>query len=691
MYFCISIRYDERMEKHFKRTLITTALPYANGPVHIGHLAGVYVPADIYARYLRLKGEEVIMIGGSDEHGVPIALKAKAEGITPQQVVDRYHGIIKKSFEEFGISFDIYSRTTSGTHHEMASGFFRTLYEKGEFIEKTSEQYYDEEAKQFLADRYITGTCPHCGNERAYGDQCEACGTSLSAMDLIHPKSAITGSVPVKKETKHWYLPLDKHEPFLRQWILEEHKEWKSNVYGQCKSWLDMGLQPRAVSRDLDWGIPVPVDGAEGKVLYVWFDAPIGYISNTKELLPDTWEKWWKDPETKMVHFIGKDNIVFHCIVFPAMLKAEGSYNLPENVPANEFLNLEGDKISTSRNWAVWLNEYLEDMPGKQDVLRYVLTANAPETKDNDFTWKDFQARNNNELVAILGNFVNRALVLTQKYFGGEVPACGELTDYDKQTLADFADVKKSVERLLDTYHFRDALKEAMNLARIGNKYLADTEPWKLAKTDRRRVQTILNIALQITANLAIAFEPFLPFSMKKLLSMLNAEEFGWNRLGATDLLQPGHRLNAPELLFEKMEDEVIEKQMQKLLCTKEANEAANYKANPVRETIAFDDFTKLDIRVGTVVECAKVPKADKLLQFKIDDGLGMRTIVSGIAQHYAPEELVGKQICFIANLAPRKLKGITSEGMILSAENFDGKLAVISPEKEVKPGSEVK
>ena len=554
------------MEKHFKRTLITTALPYANGPVHIGHLAGVYVPADIYARYLRLKGEEVLMIGGSDEHGVPITLRAKKEGITPQDVVDRYHGIIKKSFEEFGITFDIYSRTTSATHHQMASDFFRTLYDKGEFIEKTSEQYYDEEAKQFLADRYITGTCPHCGNEKAYGDQCEACGTSLSPTDLIDPKSAISGSKPVMRETKHWYLPLDKWEPFLRRWILEDHKEWKPNVYGQCKSWLDMGLQPRAVSRDLDWGIPVPVEGAEGKVLYVWFDAPIGYISNTKELLPDSWETWWKDPETKMVHFIGKDNIVFHCIVFPSMLKAEGSYNLPENVPANEFLNLEGDKISTSRNWAVWLNEYLVDMPGKQDVLRYVLTANAPETKDNDFTWKDFQARNNNELVAILGNFVNRALVLTDKYFEGKVPAAGELTDYDRQTLKDFADVKENVERLLDTYHFRDAQKEAMNLARIGNKYLADMEPWKLAKTDMPRVATIMNIALQITANLAIAFEPFLPFSMEKLNKMLNVEPLGWNRLGATDLLEAGHQLGKAELLFEKIEDSVIRGQSAEII-----------------------------------------------------------------------------------------------------------------------------
>ena len=679
------------MEKHFKRTLITTALPYANGPVHIGHLAGVYVPADIYARYLRLKGEEVLMIGGSDEHGVPITLRAKKEGVTPQDVVDRFHGIIKKSFEEFGISFDIYSRTTSPTHRQVASDFFRTLYEKGEFIEKTSEQYYDEEAKQFLADRYITGTCPHCGNEKAYGDQCEACGTSLNATDLINPKSAISGSEPVMKETKHWYLPLDKHEPFLRKWILEDHKEWRPNVYGQCKSWLDMGLQPRAVSRDLDWGIPVPVEGAEGKVLYVWFDAPIGYISNTKELLPDSWETWWKDPETRLIHFIGKDNIVFHCIVFPAMLKAEGSYILPDNVPSNEFLNLEGDKISTSRNWAVWLHEYLADFPGKQDVLRYVLTANAPETKDNDFTWKDFQARNNNELVAVYGNFVNRAMVLTQKYFDGKVPAQGELTDYDKETLKEFADVKAEVEKLLDIFKFRDAQKEAMNLARIGNKYLADTEPWKLAKTDMERVGTILNISLQLVANLAIAFDPFLPFSSEKLRKMLNMDTFEWAELGKDNLLPVGHQLNKPELLFEKIEDATIEAQVQKLLDTKKANEEANYKANPIRPNIEFDDFTKLDIRVGTILECQKVPKADKLLQFKIDDGLETRTIVSGIAKHYQPEELAGKQVCFIANLAPRKLKGIVSEGMILSAENNDGSLAVIMPGREVKPGSEVK
>ena len=680
------------MEKKFKRTLVTTALPYANGPVHIGHLAGVYVPADIYTRYLRLKGEDVIMIGGSDEHGVPITIKAKAEGVTPQDIVDRYHNIIKKSFEEFGISFDIYSRTTSDIHSHMASDFFKKLYDKGEFIEKTSMQYYDEEANQFLADRYITGTCPHCGNERAYGDQCEACGTSLNATDLINPKSAITGNSPVLRETKHWYLPLDKWEPFLRQWILEEHKEWKPNVYGQCKSWLDMGLQPRAVSRDLDWGVPVPVEGAEGKVLYVWFDAPIGYISNTKELLPDKWELYWKDKETKMVHFIGKDNIVFHCIVFPAMLKAEGSYILPDNVPANEFLNLEGDKISTSRNWAVWLHEYLEEFPGKQDVLRYVLTANAPETKDNDFTWKDFQARNNNELVAILGNFVNRALVLTHKYFGGKVPVAGKLTDYDRESLKEFANVKSEVENYLDHYRFRDALKEAMNLARIGNKYLADTEPWKLAKTDMDRVATILNLSLQITANLAIAFEPFLPFSAEKLRKMLHLDHYDWNMLGRTDILPAGAELGKAELLFEKIDDSVIEAQVNKLLETKKANELKNHKAAPIRENIAFDDFMKLDIRVGKVLECQKVPKADKLLQFRIDDGLGGRTIVSGIAKHYAPEELVGKNVCFVANLEPRKLKGIESQGMILSAEDADGRLIVITPATdEITPGSEVK
>ncbi len=679
------------MEKNFKRTTVTAALPYANGPVHIGHLAGVYVPSDIYVRYLRLKKEEVLFIGGSDEHGVPITIRARKEGVTPQDIVDRYHRIIKKSFEEFGISFDIYSRTTSPTHHQLASEFFKTLYNKGEFIEKSSDQYYDREASQFLADRYITGECPHCHSEGAYGDQCEKCGTSLSPTDLINPKSAISGSVPVMKETRHWYLPLERHEEWLRRWILEEHREWRPNVYGQCKSWLDMGLQPRAVSRDLDWGIPVPVEGGEGKVLYVWFDAPIGYISNTKELLPDSWEKWWKDPESRLIHFIGKDNIVFHCIVFPAMLKAEGSYILPENVPSNEFLNLEGDKISTSRNWAVWLHEYLEEFPGKQDVLRYVLTANAPETKDNDFTWKDFQARNNNELVAVFGNFVNRALVLTGKYFEGKVPAAGELNDYDKKTIAEFANVKGEVEALLDHFKFREAQKEAMNLARIGNKYLADTEPWKLAKTDMDRVATILNLSLQLVANLSIAFEPFLPFSAQKLRRMLNLEGVDWNALGSTELLPEGHQLNQPELLFEKIEDSVIEAQIQKLLNTRKANEQEVHQANPVRENIEFDDFLKLDIRVGTVLECCKVPKANKLLRFLIDDGLEKRTIVSGIAQHYVPEELVGKQVCFIANLAPRKLRGIVSQGMILSAENSDGTLALVVPQKEVKPGSEVK
>ena len=678
------------MEKKFKRTTVTSALPYANGPVHIGHLAGVYVPADIYVRYLRLKKEDVLFIGGSDEHGVPITIRARKEGITPQDVVDRYHKLIKDSFEEFGISFDVYGRTTSKVHSETASGFFRTLYDKGEFVEKTSMQYYDEEAHTFLADRYITGECPYCHAEGAYGDQCEKCGSSLSPTELINPKSAISGSKPVMRETKHWYLPLDKHESWLRKWILEDHKEWRANVYGQCKSWLDTGLHPRAVSRDLDWGIPVPVEGAEGKVLYVWFDAPIGYISNTKELLPDSWEKWWKDPETRLVHFIGKDNIVFHCIVFPAMLKAEGSYILPDNVPANEFLNLEGDKISTSRNWAVWLHEYLRDFPGKQDVLRYVLTANAPETKDNDFTWKDFQARNNNELVAVYGNFVNRALQLTQKYYEGIVPECGELTDYDRQTLDEFKDVKAKVEELLDNFKFRDAQKEAMNLARIGNKYIADCEPWKVVKTDPERVKTIIYISLQLTANLAIAFEPFLPFSSKKLRGMLNMEDFEWNQLGRTDLLAAGHQLGKPELLFEKIEDEVIEAQVQKLLDTKKANEEANYKANPIRANIAFEDFEKLDIRVGTVLECTKVPKADKLLCFKIADGLENRTIVSGIAKYYKPEDLVGKQVCFIANLPPRKLKGIESQGMILSAMDYDGSLSVATVERPVKPGSEV-
>lgn len=678
------------MSKKFNRTLVTSALPYANGPVHIGHLAGVYIPADIYVRYLRLKGEEVLFIGGSDEHGVPITIRAKKEGVTPQDIVDKYHGIIKKSFEEFGITFDIYSRTSSEIHKKTASDFFLELYNKGEFEEKTSEQYYDEEAKMFLADRYIMGECPHCGNPNAYGDQCESCGTSLSPTDLKNPRSTISGKTPVMRETKHWYLPLDKHESWLRQWILEDHKEWKTNVYGQCKSWLDMGLQPRAVSRDLDWGVPIPLPGAEGKVLYVWFDAPIGYISNTKELLPDSWEKWWKHEDTKLLHFIGKDNIVFHCIVFPAMLKAEGSYILPENVPANEFLNLEGDKISTSRNWAVWLHEYLEDFPGQQDVLRYVLTANAPETKDNDFTWKDFQARNNNELVAIFGNFVNRAMVLTHKYFDGKVPACHELTDYDKDTLAEFKDVKAEVEKHLDTYRFRDALKEAMNLARIGNKYLADTEPWKTAKTDMTRTETILNISLQIAANLAIAFEPFLPFSTAKLKQMLNVTDLAWTQLGQVDILSVGHQLNQADLLFAKIEDETIEKQVQKLLDTKKANEASEYKAAPIKPSIQFPEFEKIDIRVGTILECIKVPKADKLLQFLIDDGISKRTIISGIAQWYKPEELVGRQVCFIANLEPRKLRGIESCGMLLSAENADGSLSLIQPSALITPGSKV-
>lgn len=686
------------MANKFKRTTITSALPYANGPVHIGHMAGVYIPADIYARYLRLKGEEVLFVGGSDEHGVPITVKARKEGVTPQDIVDRYHKIIKDSFEEFGISFDVYSRTSSETHRKTASDFFKTLYDKNEFITQTSEQYYDEEAKQFLADRYITGECPRCHAQGAYGDQCEKCGATLSPDELINPKSTISGSSKlVKKETKHWYLPLDKHEKWLSQWILEDHKEWKTNVYGQCKSWLDGGLMPRAVSRDLNWGIPLPIEGAEGKVLYVWFDAPIGYISNTKEICaahPEkygNWEKWWKDPETRLVHFIGKDNIVFHCIVFPAMLKAEGSFILPDNVPANEFLNLEGGKISTSRNWAVWLHEYLRDFPGKQDVLRYVLTANAPETKDNDFTWKDFQSRNNSELVAILGNFVNRAMVLTAKYFGGKVPALGELTDYDKQTLKEFEDVKGEVEKLLDVFKFRDAQKEAMNLARIGNKYLAETEPWKLAKTDMNRVATIMHLSLQIVANLSIVFEPFLPFSSKKLREMINMPSFNWSDLGKIDLLAEGHTLGAVQLLFEKIEDEPIDAQIQRLEKIKKENELNNWKANDIRSTIAFDDFEKLDIRVGTILDCQKVPKADKLLQFKIDDGLGGRTIVSGIAKHYAPEELIGKQVCFIANLAPRTLKGIESQGMILSAESSDGSLAVITPIKKVAPGSEVK
>ncbi len=677
--------------KEFKRHLVTTALPYANGPVHIGHLAGVYVPADIYVRYLRLRGRDVVFIGGSDEHGVPITIKARQEGVTPQEIVDRYHAIIKDSFERFGISFDIYSRTTSKIHHQTASGFFKTLYDNGKFIEKETEQYYDEEAHQFLADRYITGTCPHCGNERAYGDQCEQCGTSLNATDLINPKSTLSGSVPVMKPTKHWYLPLNEYEPFLKDWILDGHKEWKSNVYGQCKSWLDLGLQPRAVTRDLDWGVPVPVEGAEGKVLYVWFDAPIGYISNTKELLPDTWEDYWKSEDCKMVHFIGKDNIVFHCIIFPAMLKAEGSFILPQNVPANEFLNLENDKISTSRNWAVWLHEYLADFPGKEDVLRYTLTANAPETKDNNFTWKDFQDRNNNELVAIYGNFVNRALVLTQKYFDGIVPEVTGLTDYDRETLDEIAVIRANVENSLENFRFREGLKEAMNLARLGNKYLADTEPWKLIKTDQARVKTILNVALQLAANMALLSEPFLPFSSTRLKEMLNLPETAWECIGNSDLLVAGHLLNEPFLLFEKIEDESIEKQLKRLADTKIANEKNDYKAAPAKADISYDEFSTMDIRVGTILEASRVPKTDKLMKLLIDTGIDKRTVVSGIAAFFTPEELPGKQVCVLVNLAPRKLKGIDSQGMILLAEDADGKLVFVTPVKAVSNGVVVK
>lgn len=678
--------------KKFKRTLVTTALPYANGPVHIGHLAGVYVPADIYVRYLRLKGEDVVMIGGSDEHGVPITIKAKAEGVTPQDIVDRYHKIIKDSFEELGISFDIYSRTTTQIHTDTASEFFRHLYEKGEFVEKTSMQLYDEKANQFLADRYVTGECPHCHNLNAYGDQCEKCGSSLNATDLINPKSAITGNTPVLRETRHWYLPLDKWQDKLSHWILDEHKEWRPNVYGQCKSWLDLGLQPRAVSRDLDWGVPVPVEGAEGKVLYVWFDAPIGYISNTKELLPDTWEKYWKDPETRIINFIGKDNIVFHCIVFPAMLMAYGdNYQLPDNVPSNEFLNLEGDKISTSRNWAIWLHEYLRDFPGKQDVLRYVLTANAPEAKDNDFTWKDFQTRNNSELVAILGNFVNRAIVLTHKYFAGVVPAAGELQDIDKATLEEVVSIKKALSEALDGFHFREALKEAMNLARLGNKYLQDTEPWKVAKTDMERVKTILNVALQICGDIEVAFEPFLPFMSEKLAKILKIEHNDWDMLAKTDIIPAGTQLGEPELLFEKIEDDTIQYQLDRLARIKKENIIKNFKPEPVAETIDIDTFAKADLRVGTVLDCQKVKKAKKLLQFSIDDGTGNpRTILSGIAEHYDPATLVGKQVVYIANLAPRKICGIESEGMILSAVNADGSLTVISPSSASTPGAKI-
>ncbi len=680
------------MEKKFKRTLITTALPYANGPVHIGHLAGVYVPADIYARYLRLCGQDVIMIGGSDEHGVPITLRARKEGITPQQVVDRYHKIIKDSLEELGVSFSIYSRTTSELHHKTASEFFRRLYDKGEFTVQTAQQPYDEKAGEFLADRYVVGTCPRCHNENAYGDQCEACGSSLNVTDLINPRSALTGEPVKMRETTHWYLPLDKWEPKLREWILEGHKEWKTNVYGQCKSWLDAGLQPRAVSRDLSWGVPVPVEGAEGKVLYVWFDAPIGYISNTKELLPDSWEKYWKDPETRIINFIGKDNIVFHCIVFPSMLMAYGdNFQLPDNVPANEFLNLEGDKISTSRNWAVWLHEYLKDFPGKQDVLRYVLTANAPETKDNDFTWADFQARNNNELVAILGNFVNRAMVLTHKYFDGIVPAAGMLTETDTLLATELGTATEALTTALDTFHFREALKQAMEIARLGNRYLQETEPWKLAKTDMERVKTILNIAIQLCANIAVAFEPFTPFMAEKLVKMLGmSEKLSWKMLGKLDIIPAGTQLATPELLFDKVEDYQIEAQLKRLADTKKANEAAAWKAEPQAKDVEFDTFAACDLRVGTVLECEKVPKADKLLRFLIDDGLEKRTIVSGIAKHYKPEDLVGKQICFIANLPPRKLKGIVSEGMILSVENSDGALVLLAPSAPVAPGAKI-
>ena len=682
-------------KKEFKRTLVTAALPYANGPVHIGHLAGVYVPADIYVRYKRLLGEEVLFVGGSDEHGVPVTIRARKEGCTVQDVVDRYHNLIKSSFERFGISFDVYSRTTSSIHHQFASDFFKHLYEEGKFVEMESEQFYDEATQEFLTDRNIKGECPVCHAQGANGDQCEKCGTTLSPDELINPVNAINGNPLVKRSTNHWYLPLNEYQPWLEQWILNEHKEWRPNVYRQCKSWLDANLRPRAVTRDLNWGIPVPVEGAEGKVLYVWFDAPIGYISNTKELCdahPEygSWEKWWKDESTRLIHFIGKDNIVFHCIVFPTMLKAHGGYILPDNVPSNEFLNLEGEKISTSRNWAIWLNEYLDEFPGKQDVLRYVLTANAPETKDNDFTWRDFQACNNNELVAIFGNFVNRAVVLTHKYFNGVLPAAGTLTDYDRATIAEFKGVKETLSNNIEQFHFREALKDAMNLARIGNKYLADTEPWKVAKTDMKRVETILNVSLQICANLAIAFEPFLPFTAEKLRTMLAMNEVDWNKLGSLDILAEGTQLEKPVLLFEKIEDSVIQAQLDKLDRIKQENIIANFKPEPVAKECTFDDFMKLDIRVGKVLECSKVKKADKLLQFKIDDGMGGRTIVSGIAKFYEPADLIGKEVCFIANFPPRKLKGIESQGMILSAEDADGRLVVIGPQGEVKPGVKV-
>lgn len=673
----------------YKRYLITSALPYANGPIHIGHLAGVYVPSNIYTRYLRLKGVDVISICGSDEHGVPITIKARQEGVSPQDIVDKYHAIIKKSFEDFGITFDIYSRTSSKAHHENSAEFFRNLYDKGLFIEKTTEQYYDPEANQFLADRYITGTCPHCNNEKAYGDQCEKCGTSLNATDLINPKSTLSGAKPIRKSTKHWFLPLERYQSFLEKWILEEHKEWKTNVYGQCKSWLDQGLQPRAVSRDLNWGVPVPVEGAEGKVLYVWFDAPLGYITATKELTPD-WEKYWKDPETRMIHFIGKDNIVFHCIVFPSMLKAEGSYILPDNVPANEFLNLEGNKISTSNNWAVWLHEYLEDFPGKQDVLRYVLTANMPETKDNDFTWKDFQARNNNELVAILGNFVNRALVLTHKYFEGKLPEMGPLTDYDKSTIEELPKLKASIEKNLESFRFRDALREMMNIARLGNKYLADSEPWKIYKTNPHRVATILNVSLQICANIAILAEPFLPFTSEKLRRMLSTSAAGWTKSGNINLLPVGHQIEKAELLFEKIEDDVVESQLAKLKSTKMENQAKAKPIEPQKGTITFDDFTKMDIRISTVLAAERVPKTKKLLKLEIDTGIDKRTIVSGIAEFFKPEDVVGRQVCVLVNLEPRKIRGVLSHGMILMAKNSDDSLRFVEPNEAVDSGSSV-
>ena len=676
--------------ENIKRYLITSALPYANGPIHIGHLAGVYIPSDIYTRYLRLRGKDVISICGSDEHGVPITLKARQEGVHPQDIVDKFHALNKESFEKLGIAFDIYSRTSSEIHYETASEFFKTLYDKGEFIEKTSEQYYDKEAGQFLADRYITGTCPHCGNENAYGDQCENCGTSLSPTELINPKSTISGSKPVLKNTKHWYLPLDRYAPFLKKWILGDHKDWKINVYGQCKSWFDHGLQPRAVSRDLNWGVPVPIDGIKGKVLYVWFDAPIGYISATKELTKD-WEKYWKDPETKLVHFIGKDNIVFHCIMFPAMLKAEGTYILPDNVPANEFLNLEGDKISTSRNWAVWLHEFLDDFKGKEDVLRYVLCANAPETKDNDFTWKDFQTRNNNELVAILGNFVNRTLVLTQKYFGGKVPEITERNPYDKKTLEEISRIKSKVEYSLENYRFREALKEAMDLARLGNKYLADTEPWIVIKSDKNRVKTILNISLQIAANLTILLEPFLPFTTEKLRNFINFSGKDWELIGRKNLLPAGHQINPSSLLFEKIEDEAIEKQINKLQETKKENKEMEYVFPPQKENISFDEFTRLDIRSGTIIEAKKVPKTQKLIKLKIDTGLDQRTVVSGIAEFFDSENIIGKQVSVVLNLAPRTIKGIESNGMILMAEDPDSKLVFVSPLEKIRNGSEIK